>query len=156
MSLQNAINLVRNVHFELFNDPDTQPIALPLNSVLLETGGTIEPPYLIIRRGDEIYPPFSARQPIAHLLDLEYVISEDADGLGQIELAQDTVKQVRDLDALFMAKITDHPSFRRTGDVDEGLSDERPAYLLTRTVEIAADAHIPLAEGIPEIGAMRG
>ena len=66
MSLQNAINLVRNTHYRVFQE--NVDIGLPLNNVLLETVGTIEPPYLIVRRGDELYPPFSARTPVAHLI----------------------------------------------------------------------------------------
>lgn len=146
MSIQNGINLVRNIHNEIiYKEPS---LGLPQHAILLETASNIDPPYLIVRRGDELYPPFSRTQPIAHLMDLEYVISEADAEEEELILSQDVVLRVRRLDELFMAKIASSPSFRRTGDVDEGLSDDRPAYLLTRVVEVAADIQVRLADDI--------
>ena len=44
-------------------------------------------------------------------------------------------RDTQDLDELLYGQDNRcEPAFRRTGDVDEGLSDERAAYLLTRTL----------------------
>ena len=153
MSIQSGINLVRNLQAEVFADDPA--VGLPINAVLLETADIVHPPYLIIRRGDEIYAPWSESQVMAHVIILEYVIGEGDAGLGQIEVNQDVVARVRRIDEMFMDKLYVHPSYRSTSDVDEGLVEDRVAYLLTRTIEIEADIHVTLdLPGIELVGAV--
>ena len=145
MSVEYCINLVRNIHQDIYEaDSD---MGLPGAKVFLDTPSQVDVPYLLLQRGDEIITPWSAGQVLAHVIGLEYVIGE-----GSIEgqfvadpvLDPDQVGKIRRLDEAFMDRLTQHEMFRSSSDVDEGLSEQRPAYLLTRTLELTAGVHVSL------------
>lgn len=146
MSIQNCIDLVIKIHgvYEKRSIADTtlaQGIAA--NKIVLETSAIIEPPYLIIRRGDAVFPPHSNDVPMAHFVNLEYLIAE-ADMDGNVVLMDDVVKRVRDIDTGFMDILCGEyrDFFISTSDIDEGLDDERGAYLLTRSLELEAQMRV--------------
>ena len=137
-----GINLIRNIHHELNEDTTLPDVGIESNSILLETTSEIDPPYLLIRRGDDVPAPYNPLVPIAYFFDLEYVIEEA--GVDDDNLQPDQVGKIRELDELFMRRLREEPLLRSTSDVQEGLSEDRSAYLLSRRVELAADIRVVL------------
>ena len=56
----------------------------------------------------------------------------------------DQVGTIRALDEQFMKRLRQSPLLRSTSDVQEGLSEDRLAYILSRRVELAADLPVEL------------
>ena len=111
-------------------------------SIILETSSEIAPPYLLLRRGDEVPTLWDPLLPIGYFFDLEYVISEE--GVEEGDYQADQVGTIRALDEQFMKKLRESPLLRSTSDVQEGLSEDRLAYILSRRVELAADIRVEL------------
>ena len=164
MSFEQCLNLVRNAHhaipeYELDNmgmaDMD-RPLGLPDDKVFLETTAPVEPPYLIVRRHDDITSPWSSSIPLAYVVGLEYVISEDvivgeSGGQPLVERYEGNVDRIRQIDQLFMDQMLDNPArqyFRGTSDVQELLNQEIGRYILARTLELSADLYVPLVEAL--------
>ena len=140
-----GINLIRNIHDNLRQAG--QDGALDDNQILLETTAEAKAPFLVLRRGGDIGAPFDSAQPIAHVFDLQYVIDEFKDDAADL-FQEDQVAMVRALDEAFMKRVKTSPLFRFTTDVEEGLSEDRSAYILSRSLELAADLPVNLNAGL--------
>ena len=129
----------------LDNNGDPIPIefkGLDPKGIILETSSEIAPPYLLLRRGDDVPTLWNPLLPIGYFFDLEYVISEE--GVEEGDYQADQVGNIRALDEQFMKKLRESPLLRSTSDVQEGLSEDRLAYILSRRVELAADLPVVL------------
>ena len=163
-----GINLIRNIHYDLHSEGEadqSKPQGLDSNSILLETTSEVLVPYLLLRRSDDVPAPHNPLVPIAHVYDLEYIIAEAGEEDADDELGPDIVERIRDLDAAFVERLRggrltgsgaggDQTEAMFTGrrwtllqttsDVEEGVSEDRQAYILSRRVELAADVGVPL------------
>lgn len=155
MSFDMCINLVRNIHHDipklypqLDEDDPPRPLGLLDDAIILETAAQVPPPYLIVRRHDDIASPWSGGVPLAYVLGLEYVISEDAVVSEGSEEVRGNVGRIRDIDSHFMGQMLSNPYFRGTSEVEEGLEKDRVAYILARTLELSADLYAPLHENL--------
>ena len=137
-----GINLIRNIHYDLYQGSATSDVGIEPNRIVLETSSEIDVPYLLIRRGDDVPAPYNPLVPIAYFFNLEYVISEE--GVEEDDYQADQVGTIRTLDELFMKRLRESPLLRSTSDVQEGLSEDRLAYLLSRRIELAADIRVEL------------
>ena len=160
-----GINLIRNIHYELWPhfevpgefvlddncdkvlDDNGDPIPIEFDGldpkgIILETSSEIAPPYLLLRRGDDVPTPWDPLLPIGYFFDMEYVISEE--GIVVDNYQADQVGTIRALDEQFMKRLRQSPLLRSTSDVQEGLSEDRLAYILSRRVELAADLPVEL------------